>query len=577
MIWDTVRWQLVRRIVAAQTEVNVAAFSPDGKTIASVDDDGKLKLWEVATGHCQWAKCADSGNAVVARFSPDGKAVVTGGRNDGQVKVWDCATGSPLGAWQAHERNVENVDFSPDGSCLVTAGFGGLERWTWPGRGLIGTLPESDSVQCAAFSHDGRLLATAHEGDQSVRLWDARSGKLLRSFPGHTDGVFAVAFSADDRTILSASDDQTIRIWDVATGTERGVHVGHSGRVWNLVLSPDGRSIASAGRDGTVRIWDLEPRQVGRGLPTRVPRDFGFTPDGRTLLVFELEPEWSVSRWDIRSGSLVERKPLMMMTGSRPPSAFSGDGRLLAVANEQATITLCDLETGHLQSLRDPALGVVANLMFSPNARFLLSHKSAPNSALLVWDLASPHLVTVPWDCTGRACWTPANEVVAEFGGSFDWWNPTTRQTKRITTKPGISVGALTLSSDGRLLAVAPLYSRKIQVLSMDTLALQKEFAGHRGGQSALALSPNGKTLASAGADQTVKLWDVAAGEELLTLEGFRGPIWLLRFSPDGKALATFSGTGPNTPGEIRLWLAAEDEPAPRQAGGIANGEIAKN
>ena len=53
-IWETSRWQLVRRIVAAQTEVNVAAFSPDGTTIATVDDDGKLKLWEVATGRCQW-------------------------------------------------------------------------------------------------------------------------------------------------------------------------------------------------------------------------------------------------------------------------------------------------------------------------------------------------------------------------------------------------------------------------------------------------------------------------------------------------------------------------------------------
>jgi eukaryotic-like serine/threonine-protein kinase len=578
LIWDTVRWQLVRKILVAQTEVNVAGFSPDGKTIATVDDDGKLKLWEVATGRCRWEKRAHSGNAVVARFSPDGKAVVTGGRNDGRGTVWDCATGSPLAAWQAHARNVENVAFSPDGSCLVTAGFGGIKRWTWPDRELIGTLPESDSVQCAAFSRNGRLLATAHEGDHSVRLWDARGDKLLRRFPGHTDGVFAVAFSADDRTIYSASDDQTIRLWDVATGTERGVHVGHSGRVWNLVLSPDGRSIASAGRDGTVRIWDLEPRQVGRRLPVRVPCDFGFTPDGQTLLVFELEPAWSVSRWHVRSGSLIGRK-LLMVTGSPSPSAFSGDGRLLAVANEQATITICDLETDDLQSLRDPALGKVEGLAFSPDASFLLSRKSVPSAVLLVWDLASRHLVTVPWDCTGQACWTPTNEVFAELRqGGFGWLNATTRQTKRITTKPGISVGSLTLSTDARLLAVAPLHSRKIQVLSMDTLALQKEFAGHRDGQSELTLSPDGNTLASAGLDQTVKLWDVATGEELLTLDGFRGPIWSLRFSPDGKALATFSGTGPNKPGEIRLWLAAEAEaePAPGQMGSTAKGESVK-
>ena len=132
-----------------------------------------------------------------------------------------------------------------------------------------------------AFSHDGKRLATAHEDDKAVRLWEVPGGRLVREFPGHTDGVFSVAFSADDRTILSASDDETIRLWDVATGEERGVHVGHSGRVWNLALSPDGRTIASAGKDGTVKLWDPEPPRDRFRLPIADARQSQFLA-GRT-------------------------------------------------------------------------------------------------------------------------------------------------------------------------------------------------------------------------------------------------------------------------------------------------------
>ena len=114
-------------------------------------------------------------------------------------------------------------------------------------------------MQDATFSHDGTKLATAHEGDQRVRLWDVSSRQQLREFQGHNRGVFSVLFTADDRALISASEDGSIRFWDVVSGVQRGVHQGHTGRVWDLALSPDGRTLASAGQDGTVKLWDSEP------------------------------------------------------------------------------------------------------------------------------------------------------------------------------------------------------------------------------------------------------------------------------------------------------------------------------
>ena len=344
----------MRKIAASRTEVNVATFSADGKTIATVDDDGVVKLWETATGRCQLARPGHDGfNSVAVRFSPDGTSIVTGSRSNGQVVIRDRTSGTITREFRTGDGALENFVFSPDGSVLATAGSNSAKLWTWPAGTLATALPNSKNAQGIAFSHDGASLATAHESENNpVRLWDVRHGCLLREIRGHTLGVFAVAFSPDDRTIFSSSDDETIRPWDAATGTQVGVYVGHSLRVWNFCLSPGGKTLASAGKDGTVKLWDLNAPSGRFALPIATPKTFEFSPDGRTLEVLELEPERAVSRWDVRSGSLVERKPLNL-SGSIKGCAFSRDSRLLAVANDEGTVTLTDLATDHRQRLQD--------------------------------------------------------------------------------------------------------------------------------------------------------------------------------------------------------------------------------
>jgi WD40 repeat protein len=90
-----------------------------------------------------------------------------------------------------------------------------------------------------------------------LRLWDVASGASLRTFTGHSDGVYGCAFSPDGRTALSASWDDTLRLWDVASGAARRTFTGHSDTVEGCAVSPDGRMALSASNDRTLRLWDV--------------------------------------------------------------------------------------------------------------------------------------------------------------------------------------------------------------------------------------------------------------------------------------------------------------------------------
>lgn len=286
---------------------------------------------------------------------------------------------------RGHTARVNSAAFSPDGKRVVTAGYDNTARiWdAGTGKVLLILRGHTHEVNSAAFSPDGRLIVTA-SGDATARLWDAGTGKLVAELRGHTAFLTNASFSPDGKRVVTTSGDNTARLWNVSTAKTTLVLQGHAGWVTSAVFSPDGGQIATTSGDKTARIWDAS---TGKELAIFVGHralvnSAVFSPDGRQVLT---AGDDLARVWDAGSGK--EQLAFAERTGHLISAAFSLDGRMVVTTNADGTAHLWDFTTGReIAELRGHT-GIVRTAAFSPDGQFIVT--ASDDGTARIWDVST--------------------------------------------------------------------------------------------------------------------------------------------------------------------------------------------
>ena len=276
---------------------------------------------------------------------------------------------------------VYGCAFAPDGKRFLATGYdGSLRLFNAKTYKEIRTLEgHAGKVWAVTFSADGKH-AVSGGFDGTVRLWDLSNG-LGKTFEGHKDYVRSVAISAGGKWILSGGDDRTVRLWNVSTGKEERVLPGHDHTVWCVALSRDGKHGLSASLDKTVRYWDLEKGETIRKLEGHKDTVLcvAFTPDGQHAVTGSSDK--TLRLWDLADG-----KTIQIFEGSAgyiQSIAISPDGRRILSAGSDNLVRLWDAQTGKEIRKLDGHRDQVWHVAFSRDGRFALS--SGQDFSVRVW------------------------------------------------------------------------------------------------------------------------------------------------------------------------------------------------
>jgi WD40 repeat protein/tRNA A-37 threonylcarbamoyl transferase component Bud32 len=430
--WDGAHLTEVRSLVGHTAPVVAVAYSPDGKYLASGDEQ-RFKLWNAQTlvqvgavdtpawqlffapdgrtllasmttdrlrtvhTFTRWAVDGSSHSPALSvnvsaipdcafpRLGRDGKDLFLGRRGiTTYVQVIDMETGKERFPHPGHDGPLRTVAVSPNGSVVASAGEDQvIKLWDLATRQVIRALKRHAATVCGlSFGPDGRQLVSASV-DGAIVFWDVSAGTEIRTLRGDADAVARIQFSPDGALVASGGQGGLVKVWHTATGQARYPLPGHTGVVRCVAFSPDGQWLASGGEDRTVL---LHPLAEGRSHTFRAPtavNAVAFSPDGRMVAavgdahvprgVFQPDPEATLHLWDLETG---KETTLAGHTGDIHGLAFSPMAPVLATSAADGTIRLWDYSTGaRLVQIIGPGPfgGPVASIAFTPDGRYLIT------------------------------------------------------------------------------------------------------------------------------------------------------------------------------------------------------------
>lgn len=501
------------------------AISPSGDTMLFGLAKGQVVFWHPGKGDYK-ILAGHTGIVTDVAISPDGLTALSGGA-DKQVIYWDLLTGAEirrLGNAQTDNTGiVRTVAFSPDGRLAVTGGLSGN-----------------------SIANPGILI-----------LWDLASGKEIRRFDGHVNGVVDAQFTPDGQKILSTAGDleltiegdssagtnavKDLRLWDVASGAliTRFENLAHD--ISAIAISPDGsQALLASYYDNVVVLFDLnrgQPLSTLAGHENAV-RAVAFIPSGNQAL--SASDDGSLILWNLASASA----EWMYKAGGNAQSALAIDatGPSAYSVTREGELFRWDLEDA----------AIIQHFGRQPDMVFDVAYALDGKSAL---------------SCTG----SPSPDVPARETG-LRLWDLSSGQLLRFMATPGPVNWTCAISPDGQQ-ALSGGFDGLLHLWDLSTGQEIRQFAAYKDWVISVAFAPDGKKALAGSRDGTLIYWELASGQPIHTMNSSPNSNWSLAISPNGKTALSDAGQGGvidwdlGTGQEIRRLVRSDNSKIPGASG----------
>lgn len=579
-LWDTAtRTALGAPATGHGANINAVAFSPDGSQVASAGDDDNARLWTAdgtpagapiplpiddvgIDGPVQADLAQRARDSTEVAFAADGRLLTF---SDNDLRAWDVRSAQAKGtAAPAEGFAVVTMHGHRLAVTEPARGDGTMRLFdTTTGRASGARVPVYSSGARPVFSANGTRVANVAE-DGYVRVWDARSGEVLATLPTQDVGASVLALSPDGRHLATSDrSGNAVSLWDVTGEPVLRRLTGHTGAVTALAFHPDGTRLATAGNDTTIRLWNVASAgPAGTALTARVPglRQLVFGPGPDRIATVDAKNRVRV--WDRATGRPV-RSPLDSIEGAEL-AVLSPDGTRLALSRSRNFFEAWDVSAGtRIGGAKANDMRRIGILQFSPDGRWLAmgppNAQAGPperekSAELWIWDMTGSELMARP--LTGdnhiaKVLFSPDGRWIAVSSGfTVRMWDVASRKPTGVEMS-GHNHGLthMAFSADSTRFATSSLVNNAVAWLwDPRTGERLRELPGHEDLVWRIAFDAGGRSLATAGSDETVRLWHPADGSPAGVLAGHPGPVAELAYAAGPELLAVASG---NT---LSLW-----------------------
>jgi len=495
-IWNAATGQLYKSLSDKQRTAGLA-FSPSGRLLATLSYGTRgpsINIWDVETGaHLHSLAGVTPLSRIV--FQPKSEATLAGALFDGSIAIWNAAAGgTPTRTIKAHGRIVTALAFSADGKHLYTAG-----------QGLVAPQPNQAITPSV----------------EPIRIWDFEKGTQLSTIDEKILSTAGLVVSADEKYLAVVdAPKKTVRVWDLAARTSREIALGEI-FPHNIDLSPDGKILAIGCPNlQTIRLVDFASGTLLGDISGARAWGQSFTFVGKNRVAFA-----GYSSFNLRLYDTVQKSEMVgeQGQGHQQPVvslSFSPGGETLASVGLDQRLLLWDTATGQSRAANPQVPGAYAAL-FSPDGATLAV--STVNQQLVLLDARTgavrkmlPGMQYIQNQPTAWAFSKDSKKLVVAWSGpTLKVIDSATGAELKTLPKRASTISALAINSDGTRMAVAEHGQPQISLLDTATWTepspakgVTSSIVANQGTVRAMAFSPDGFLLVTAGDDSTLKFWN---------------------------------------------------------------------